>query len=54
MSQLEAKNTGFTKDLLRVFKDFEAFKEWYDPKYKGMKAEDVWKNIGGKKPVTKK
>ena len=42
--QLDAKMTGFSKGLVKSFKgDFEAFKKWYDPKYKNMKAEDVWK-----------
>jgi hypothetical protein len=54
MAQLEAKNTGWSKDLLRIFDNFESFKTWYDPIYKGMKAEDVWREIGGKLPKKEK
>ena len=34
--------------MLTLFKDFDHFKKWYDPKYKNAKAETIWKKIGGK------
>ena len=46
--ELNAKTTGWPKDFYKKFKDFEHFKGWYDPKYKGEKAETIWKKIGGK------
>lgn len=52
--QHDAKLTGFSKGLLVSFKgDYEAFKKWYDPKYKNKSAADVWKSIGGTVPKKK-
>ena len=48
--QLDAKKTGWPSNLLGQFKDFEAFKSWYDQRYKNIKAEEVWTKIGGKLP----
>lgn len=45
--QLDSKKTGWPKDFANQFKDLADFKKWYDPKYKGEKAEEVWKKIGG-------
>lgn len=46
--QLDASKTGWSANMLRLCKSFEDFKAWYDPRYKGMKAETVWKKMGGK------
>lgn len=46
--QLDASKTGWANNMLTLFKDFAHFKEWYDPRYKGTKAETIWKKIGGK------
>ena len=46
--QIDAKKTGWAHNFALLFKDFDHFKEWYDPRYKNMKAEDVWKKCGGK------
>jgi hypothetical protein len=52
--ELDATKTGFSPDLVASFKgDYKAFKEWYDPKYRGVTAEKVWKSIGGKMPNKK-
>lgn len=51
--QLDAKKTGWSNDFSSQFKSFEVFKKWYDPKYKNLKAEEVWKTIGGKLPDKK-
>ena len=51
--QLDAKKTAWPKDYSKQFESFEAFKKWYDPKYKNLKAEEVWKKIGGKLPEKK-
>ena len=54
MPQLDAKQTGFTPELVQVFKgNYEAFRIWYDPLYKGVSAETIWKSIGGKLPKKK-
>lgn len=45
--QKDANKTGWSSDLLRLFKDFDHFRIWYDPKYKNAKAETIWKKIGG-------
>lgn len=54
MAQLDAKKTAWNPLLRRNFKSFEEFKKYYDPMYKNMKAEDVWKKIGGEIPKKKK
>ncbi len=46
--QLDANKTGWASNMLTMFKDFEHFKTWYDPRYKNVKAETIWKKIGGK------
>lgn len=52
--QLDAKLTGFSKGLLVSFKgDYEAFKKWYDPKYRNVSAGKIWESIGGKIPKKK-
>lgn len=51
--QKDAKKTGWGKNFLRLFSDFDAFKKWYDPRYKNLKAETVWKNLGGVIPEKK-
>lgn len=46
--ELDAKKTGFSPVIVKAFKgDFVKFKAWFDPKYKNLTAEDVWKSIGG-------
>lgn len=52
--QLDANKTGWPDNFAGHFKNFEDFKNWYDPKYKNLKAEEVWKKIGGKLPEKKK
>ena len=47
-NQLDARKTGWSGSLLQLFKSFDDFKAWYDPRYKSMKAEIVWRKIGGK------
>ena len=51
MAQLACKKENFSKAHVKAFKDkFEDFKKWYDPLFKGISAEDVWKYIGGTIP----
>jgi hypothetical protein len=48
--QLDATKTGFPIGLIDSFGGkFEAFKAWYDPKYKGVSADKVWKDLETKK-----
>lgn len=47
-NQLDARKTGWSSQILRLCKSFDDFKAWYDPRYKLMKAETVWKKMGGK------
>lgn len=51
--QKNAKLTGWPKDYANQFESFESFKKWYDPRYKNLKAEEVWKKCGGKLPEKK-
>lgn len=57
MAQIKADKRNFTKAHVKAFKnDFEQFKKFYDPRFKGLSASDVWKHIGGdpqKKEVKK-
>jgi len=47
----DAKKTGFSKDLLKTCKgDFKTFEAWFNEKYEGLKAADVWKQLGGQVP----
>ena len=52
--QLDAKKTGWGVNFSTMFKDFDAFKPWFDARYKNMKAEEVWKMTGGTLPEKKK
>jgi len=52
--QLDSKKTGWASNMLSLFKSFDEFKTWYDPRYKGEKAEEIWKKIGGKIEIKKK
>lgn len=51
--QKDAKKTGWPSNYANQFKSFDVFKKWYDPKYKNLKAEEVWKKSGGELPETK-
>jgi hypothetical protein len=53
-TQLDSKNTGFSLDLLKVHKDAASFKKWYDPIYKGAKAEDIYNGLVKKKETLDK
>ncbi len=46
--QLDATKTTFSKNIVNVYKSFKDFKAWFDPKYKNVSAEEVWKKLGGK------
>ena len=51
MSQLAPNKGNFTKAHRVAFKDnYEAFKKYFDPRFKGISAEEVWKHIGGTVP----
>ena len=55
MSQIAAKKGNFSKAHVKAFRDdFEKFKEFFDPRFKGISALDVWKSIGGTMPKTSK
>ncbi len=44
---LNSKKTGWPVNMSSHFKDFDTFKEWYDNRYTGEKAETIWKKTGG-------
>lgn len=46
--QLDARKAGWPDGFVTLFKDFSHFEKWFDPKYKNLKAEEVWKKLGGK------
>lgn len=49
--QFAAKKENFSKAHVDAFKDkFEDFKEYFDPRFKGISAIEVWKYIGGTVP----
>lgn len=51
MAQIEPKKGNFSKAHVIAFKDdYEAFKKWYDPRFKTLSAKEVWKHIGGTEP----
>jgi hypothetical protein len=51
MGQLAAKKENFSKAHVVAFRDkFEDFKAFFDPRFKGLSAIDVWKYIGGTVP----
>ncbi len=51
--QLDANKTGWPEGWAAQFKSFDHFKKWYDPRYKNVKAETIYKKIGGVIPTKK-